>query len=83
METPKSSYLKTVLWAQALHTAFPEIKGSIWTSSQCDSAGCLILFGDRVRESDFDVLDCIDIATNPNLLLELRGYGKRAGITII
>lgn len=38
---------------------------------------------DRVRESDFDVLDCIDVATNPNLLLELRGYGKCAGITII
>ncbi|APO72608.1 RES domain-containing protein (plasmid) [Rhizobium gallicum] len=83
IETPKSSYLKTVLWAQALHTAFPDIKGLIWTSRQCDPASCLILFGDRVRESDFDVLDCIDVATNPNLLLELRGYGKRAGITII
>nr|WP_244564592.1 RES domain-containing protein [Rhizobium sullae] len=83
IETPKSTYQKTARWAQALHTAFPDIKGLIWTSRQCDPESCLILFGDRVRESDFDVLDCIDVATNPNLLLELRGYGKRAGITII
>ncbi|MBB3457954.1 hypothetical protein FHT86_006279 [Rhizobium sp. BK313] len=72
-----------IVWAQALHKAFPDIKGLIWTSRQCGPESCLVLFGDRVRESDFDVLDCIDVATNPNLLLELRGYGKRAGITII
>ena len=83
IETPKSTYPKTVLWAQDLHTAFPDIKGLIWTSRQCDPESCLVLFGDRVRESDFDVLDCIDVATTPNLLLELRGYGKRARITII
>ena len=83
IETPKSTYLKTVLWAQALHRAYPDIKGMIWTSRQCDPESCLVFFGDRVRESDFDVLDCIDVATNPNLLLELRGWGKRAGITIV
>ena len=33
--------------------------------------------------TDFDVLDCIDVSTSAALLIELRNYGKRGGITII
>lgn len=83
IETSKATYRQTVLWAGALHAAYPDIDGLIWTSRQCDPERCLIFFGDRVQEADFTVLDCIDVSTSTNLLLELRNYGRRAGITII
>ncbi|QKK26836.1 RES family NAD+ phosphorylase [Rhizobium hidalgonense] len=83
IETPKSTYRKTVLWASAIHNAYPDVDGLVWTSRQCDPNSCVIFFGDRVHEADFDVVDCIDVSSDPNLLLEIRGYGRRAGITII
>jgi hypothetical protein len=43
----------------------------------------VILFEDRVGEADFDIHDRIDVSANADLLLELRNFGKRAGITII
>ena len=36
IETPKSTYGQTVLWAQAIHHARPDVDGLIWTSRQCD-----------------------------------------------
>lgn len=61
IETPKSSYGQTVLWARAIHRAQPDLDGLIWTSRQCDPDQCVVLFEDRVGEADFDILDCIDV----------------------
>jgi hypothetical protein len=82
IETPKSTYDQTVLWAQALHRAGPDIDGLIWTSRQCDPEKCVVLFEDRIAESLFDVIERIDVRSDAALLLELRGFGRRAGITI-
>ncbi|GLS21462.1 hypothetical protein GCM10007874_44790 [Labrys miyagiensis] len=83
IETPKSTYGQTVLWAEAFHRARSDVDGLIWTSRQCDPDVCVILFEDRVSESEFEVLDCIDVRADAALLLELRSFGHRAGITII
>ena len=83
IETPKSTYGQTVLWAQAIHRARSDLDGLIWTSRQCDPDQCVILFEDRVSEADFEIHDCIDVSTDADLLLELRYFGRRAGITII
>lgn len=83
IDTPKSTYGQTVLWAQAIHRARPDIDGLLWTSRQCDPDQCMILFEDRVGEADFDVHDCIEVRGDASLLLELRGFGQRAGIIII
>ncbi|MGO9233085.1 MAG: RES family NAD+ phosphorylase [Methylocella sp.] len=83
IETPKSTYGQTVLWAQAIHRARSDLDGLIWTSRQCDPDQCVILFEDRVSETNFDIHDCIDISADADLLLELRKFGRRAGITII
>ena len=83
IETPKSTYGQTSLWAQAIHRARSDIDGLIWTSRQCDPDQCVILFEDRVGERDFEIHDCIDVTADVSLLLELRGFGQRAGITII
>lgn len=83
IDTPKSTYGQTVLWAEAIHRARSDIDGLLWTSRQCDPDQCVILFGDRVGEADFEVHDCIEVGADAGLLLELRGFGQRAGITII
>ncbi len=83
IDTPKSTYPQTVLWAEAIHHARSDVAGLIWTSRQCDPERCVILFEDRVDESAFDVLDCIEVSADANLLLELRGFGRRADITIV
>lgn len=83
IETPKSTYGQTVLWAQAIHRARLDLDGLIWTSRQCDPDQCVILFENRVTEADFETHDCIDVRADADLLLELRNFGRRAGVTII
>lgn len=83
IDTPKSTYDQTVLWAQAIHGAHASIDGLIWTSRQCDPELCMILFQDRISEGQFDVLERLDVGSSATLLLELRGFGRRAGIDIV
>lgn len=83
IDTPKSTYDQTVVWVQAIHRAHASIDGLIWTSRQCDPERCVVLFGDRISEGELDVLERLDVATDAALLLEMRGFGRRAGITIV
>ena len=83
IDTPQSAYARTVPWAQAIHAARGDIDGLIWTSRQCDPERCVVLFGDRIGEGDFDVQERREVAHDADLLLELRGYGRRAGIVIV
>lgn len=83
IETSKSTYADTGSWAQAIHGASPDVDGLIWTSRQCDPDQCIVLFEDRIAEDEFEIRDSLPVASNAGLLLELRDYGLRAGITII
>lgn len=83
IQTPKSAYDQTVLWAAAIHAAHPDLDGLVWTSVRCDPERSIVLFGDRLAEADLRVLERRDAATDAALLLELREYGKRAGIVIV
>src|SRR6266545_575581 len=49
-------YLRTALWARALHACRPEADGLVWVSRQHDRSLCLVLFGDRVKPEDLRVL---------------------------
>jgi hypothetical protein len=82
IETPKSTYAQTALWAKAIHATFANVDGLVWTSRQCDPDQCVILFGDRVGEQDFDVVEFLHVKGDAALLLQLRAFGARAGITI-
>jgi hypothetical protein len=83
IDTSKFYYRQTAPWAAALHGANPDIEGLVWTSRQCDPDLSFLMFGDRVAESDFDIVERRDVGDDAALLLELRGFGKRAGITIV
>ena len=81
--TPKSTYNQTALWAKAIHAADTSLDGLIWTSRQCNPERCVVLFGDRIDEAAFEVLDRREVAGDPALLLELHAFGRRAGISIV
>ena len=83
IDTPKTAYAQTVLWARALHAADPALDGLIWTSRRCDPALCLLLFGDRLAAADLDVLDCLAVRHDAALVTEIHDFARRAGITII
>jgi hypothetical protein len=83
IETPKSTYSQTVAWAQAIHRADRMIEGLMWTSRQCDPERCVVLFGDRVAETDFDVVERLEVNANAALLLDIRTYGARGGIVLV
>lgn len=50
--TDALGYPTTVLWAKAAHEA--GLDGVIWMSSRCNTDRAVVLFGDRVRESELD-----------------------------
>ncbi len=83
IDTPQSAYGQTVLWAQAIHAAAADIDGLVWTSRHCDPDRCVVLFGDRISPGTITVRERRDVGADADLLLELRGYGRRAGIVII
>jgi len=83
IDTPELTYGQTVRWAEAIHAADATLDGLVWTSRQCDPERCFVMFGDRMTEPDFEVLDRQDVAGDPDLMRELGLYGLRAGITII
>jgi len=83
IDTPKSTYGQTVLWAKAIHANFHDVDGLIWTSRQCGPEQCIILFGDRVSEADFTVQEGLRVKGDAKLLGELLGFARRAGITLV
>jgi hypothetical protein len=43
----------------------------------------VVLFGDRFSPGTITVRERRDVGTDADLLLELRGFGRRSGIVII
>lgn len=50
--TDPTEYAGTVAWAKALHAAAVDADGLVWMSHQFNTRRALMLFGDRVEESD-------------------------------
>ncbi len=67
IDTDASHYSETREWAVALHEQHLAAQGLKWTSRQDDTATALVLFGDRVNASAFELL------TGPLSLLEPDG----------
>jgi len=82
IDTFASFYPRTVRWALAIHAAH-DVDGLIWTSRRCDPATALILFGDRVNPDDLEIVGSERIVASNPLFEDLRGFGARAGITIV
>ena len=82
IDTPASTYPLTARWAEAFHRADPAVAGLVWTSKRCDPGSAYVLFADRLPPSAFEVTDRVEIAASAHLLAQIRGFGRRAGITL-
>lgn len=81
-DTDAALYPRTVPWAAALHAAFPHIDGLIWMSRQFNAEQALVLFGDRVGETDLEPLTPIrPLLSGPGRAIVERA-ANRAGIVI-
>lgn len=84
VHTESDAYLMTARWAEAIHRDYPQVDGLVWTSHRCDPDLAFVFFGDRVSDSDLTpTADARLIATDAELLDDLRAYAKRSGILLI
>jgi hypothetical protein len=82
IDTFAADYDDTARWAIALHDAFPDIDGLVWTSRRCDPERAFLLFGDRVLSTQLEPAHRGRISETNTLLLQIRGFADRAGILI-
>ncbi|MGC9200071.1 MAG: RES family NAD+ phosphorylase [Acidobacteriaceae bacterium] len=52
IDTTKARYPETRSWAEQVYAAHPRLQGFLWSSRQDDRALAVVLFGNRVKESD-------------------------------
>ncbi|MFD0982647.1 RES family NAD+ phosphorylase [Tropicimonas aquimaris] len=60
----------------------PTAQGVVWSSVRDSQAHAMVLFGDRLTPSDFDVLETRMVATDPTLLDEFSDTAARSGTII-
>ena len=86
IDTSTSIHPLTRQWAEWLHARATEPAGLLWTSRQDDQARAVVLFGDRLTESAFEVeIDREPLTEGEHLdaLLELAdhiGIGRLFGL---
>ena len=56
IESGPRAYPRTSLWSGALHDCPSAPDGLLWVSRQRDTSVCVVLFGDRVRPEDVEVV---------------------------
>jgi hypothetical protein len=82
IDTYAADYDATAKWAIALHDAFSDIDGLVWTSRRCDPASAYLLFGDRVPSHQLDTARQACISETNALLRQIRDFADRADILI-
>lgn len=83
IESEAGAYPTTRLWAQALHRSEESLDGLVWVSRQYDTSRALVLFGDRVRRADLDVVESpLPLHLGPGLGW-ITEAAEKAGITLL
>lgn len=83
IDSDADQYVATRQWASTLHHA-STADGLIWMSRQHDTSEALVLFGDRVARTAFDVIDPPRSLHPPSPgWLEVLRAAESAGITIV
>ncbi len=61
-------YAETRAWGEALHRCAAEVDGLVWVSRQHDTSFAMVLFGDRLRRDELDVIEPpLPVAWGPGL----------------
>jgi RES domain-containing protein len=85
IDTDASHYGETREWALALHEQYPTAQGLKWTSRQDDTAMALVLFGDRVDGSAFELLGGPVSLLQPDgsACFEVLDLATRLGVSLV
>lgn len=83
IDTTAACYPITAAWALAIHQSRPDADGLIWTSKRCDPQQALLLFGDRVSESDLTATSKIPIYSSIDEMRQILAFANRMGIAIV
>jgi hypothetical protein len=82
IDTFAADYEATAKRAVALHDAFSDLDGLVWTSRRCDPERAYLLFGDRVLSDQLDIMSQESIRETNRLLQQIRNFAERAGILL-
>lgn len=83
IESPPVSYAATAIWAQVLHDSGPAPDGLVWRARPNDERHSLVLFGDRVAETDLSLVeDAVPLALGEGYERVLR-IATLARVTIV
>ena len=74
-------YRRTALWAKAVHDQFDEVDGLVWMSNLCDPDTALLLFGDRVADTDLMVTGMRE-GSDGSFLQDVRKAAQQSDILI-
>jgi hypothetical protein len=55
ISTTKAHYRGTRAWAEAFYAEYSTAQGLLWTSRQDDRCNAVVLFGPRIKPSDFSI----------------------------
>jgi hypothetical protein len=83
IDSEADRYAALAAWGQALHDCPAAPDGLVWRSRHFDDAYALLLFGDRVRRRELEVVEPplpLAIGRGLERLMELA---ERAGITLV
>ena len=83
IDTPRSTYHRTRLWAPAIHQSDTRLAGMVWTSRKYDEERAMMLFGDRLATGGIVSVRSVGVVTDPATLQLVYELGHRSDIDII
>jgi hypothetical protein len=83
IDTTAADYHITAEWALAIHQSRPDAHGLIWTSKRCDPQQAVLLFGDRVAETDLTGISNVAIYSDVGEMRQVTAFAARVDITLI
>lgn len=83
IDTTAADYHITARWALAIHQSRPDAHGLIWTSKRCDPQQAVLLFGDRVAETDLSGISNVPIYSDVGEMRKVAAFAARVGITLV
>jgi RES domain len=83
IDSEADDYPALAAWGQALHDTPARAEGIVWRSRHYDDTYSLVLFGDRVRRHELEVVEApLPLALGRGLE-RMKELAERAGITLV
>ncbi|MFU0505788.1 RES family NAD+ phosphorylase [Pseudaminobacter sp. NGMCC 1.201702] len=83
IDTTAFFYPVTSQWALAIHQSRRDADGLVWTSKRCDPDLSFLFFGDRVDDSDIQVIESTSIWAEADEMADLRDFADRSDIVLV